>query len=267
MTRLNFLKALKKKLRWQIPPRDVRKIVGDYEAYFNNGVVQAKDEEQLVAECGDLDLIVEEILTDYQPIRNLKPRLIIVSLVWVTAFFMCGSLSNDFLRAALVFVLASAGVCIAEGKQLFCKHAVGLRGMALLYAFNLLLIGGVLGFVYTVTHRVDLLLNQLLNQLQPVRWGPAVYTMLMIIVVIIIALCIASSAMSAVASVFFVPLVFLNASVLCFVFSHMELLKNLSDPQYYSRAVELTNLNIYAGIVVAILSAAVIFAVRKVKKW
>ncbi len=60
LTKQEFLNSIQKKLRWHISKEEIGRILEKYDNYFESNI--DKSEEQLVLECGSVDLIVDEII-------------------------------------------------------------------------------------------------------------------------------------------------------------------------------------------------------------
>lgn len=102
MTKELFLKTLRQRLYWDLPEERIELETQKYITFFEKGDGE-KSQEELVAECGDINLIADEIISEYKAVQNAsvkkkkgfvkrldtKTKFIITLVAWLLVYVFC----------------------------------------------------------------------------------------------------------------------------------------------------------------------------------
>lgn len=285
MKKEQFLKTLYRRLKWQVPKGDMEKILQAYKEYFNKGAAENEEEEALVAACGGIDLLVDEILTEYNPVAHLPLRVALTVVLWLFAFFMSLShglairmISNSPIGQSIVLLsLILLSVMFLGGSQLIKKKLPALKQISYMHGLNILIVIIALLFSYYFVHgsvmeilhlekNASLWTTTLVTKM-PVEYIGKFFASTVILLKLIFCFLSIGGCISMLKhGLATLPLLCANGTLFLYFCAYGTMVKSLSAADGYLTAFSQTNQILYLGILWVAISFIILFMVRSVQK-
>ncbi len=267
MSKKEFIYRIKLGLWPYLPRHRVNGIVSEYERYFNEN--KDTNEEELVARCGDVGLIIGENI-EGKPTRFLAVRVIILLVVAFVLYqygfnFPIGFfLSHDgftFVLNIIFSIVCGVAMVVTMGYPI-CKLPKFDSKLSALYVANAvfcLFVGIISTFVIfsfiTSVYKFDA------NTISPSNIGLVLFSVLTVIYLLFLTLTILSATFSLRAGLWAMPLIFINIVSLSFYTSLADFLGSLASPELMPQVLSEYIVNLTFELVVKVICFSLLFFV------